>query len=161
MVDELAPLGLGFRSRLDRCGWPFCDCDRAMRPSTALDVMYPGSFCCCCHASDCMLEPRNISSSEPALSLRAREVVMVVDFWIPCFRLVSSLPDSMWPEESDGLLHGIAEAERVISKACFKSGRSVAMDPAVIPSPTSTVLQRAKSVVRWRKSPLYPLSVVV
>jgi len=79
---------------------------------------------------------------------------MVVDFWIECLRLLSSFPDCMWPDESDGLLQGKTEAERVISKACFKSGRSVAMEPAVIPNPTSTVLQMAKSVVRWRKSPL-------
>lgn len=59
------------------------------------------------------------------------------------------------------MLHGMADADRVISNACFNSGRSVAIDPADMPRPTSTVLQIAKSVVRKRKSPLYPLIVVV
>lgn len=95
-----------------------------------------------------MVELRNVSSSEPALSRRARDVVMVTDFWMLGLSVLSWLPECSWPDLSDGLLQGIAEPERVISKACFNNGRSVAMDPAVIPRPTSTVLQMAKSVVR-------------
>lgn len=41
------------------------------------------------------------------------------------------------------------------------SGRNVAMEPATIPTPTSTVVHIAKSVVRYRKSPLYGFMVPV
>jgi hypothetical protein len=72
----------------------------------------------------------------------------VIDFLIDGLRVLSCCPDCSGPEFCEGLLHGRAEAERVISRACFMSGRRVAMEPAVMPNPTSTVLQIAKSVVR-------------
>lgn len=48
----------------------------------------------------------------------------------------------------DILNHGVPEPWLVEPRVALKRGLSVAMQPAVIPTPTSTVVQIAKSVVR-------------
>jgi hypothetical protein len=61
----------------------------------------------------------------------------------------------------DILDHGVPESWLVEPRTALNRGLSVAIQPAVIPTPISTVVQIAKSVVRYRKSPLYGLSVDV
>lgn len=71
-----------------------------------------------------------------------------MDFLMDGFMSVScceSIPPDLL---IDGLLQGMAELDLVNSKACFMSGRNVAMEPAAMPSPTSIVDHMAKSTVR-------------
>lgn len=109
--------------------------------------MNPGKPCC--HSLFAGAAPKKFCSSESALCLRILDdVVIVVDFLIAGFRVLSCWPECWSLDLSVGLLHGIAEAERVNSRADFISGRRVAIQPAAMPTPTSTVDQMAKSVVR-------------
>jgi hypothetical protein len=108
---------------------------------------------------------RNLSSSESLLTLPPVIIVVVTAFlaaglstfsdcprwWSPSLFLESLLQGS--PDDC-----GLDPNEAMVD---FMSGRRVAMHAAVMPMPTSTVVQIAKSVVRQRKSPLYPCRVQV
>jgi len=91
------------------------------------------------------------SSSDSLLPLPPVTVVTVTDF--PGFGRRSSsgctpgLLPNLLPE---ALLYGFGVERPVIDvkRLDLRSGLSVAMQPAVIPTPISTVLQIAKSVVR-------------
>jgi hypothetical protein len=107
--------------------------------------------------------PRNLSSSESLLTRPPVIVVVVTAFLEPGPSMFSDWP-RWWLPVLRVLLHGSPEDcgfDPNDAMVDFMSGRRVAMHAAVMPTPTSTVVQIAKSVVRQRKSPLYPCSVQV
>ena len=103
------------------------------------------------HLSSGTPVPRNFSSSLVLLPPPVTIVRIVRSaagrrsssaWWVPKVESLVTKPPL-------GVLdHGMPDLWPVEPRAALKSGFSVAMQPAVIPMPTSTVVQIAKSVVR-------------